>query len=269
MHKKITEKQWEEFETRGYLNLGKMEEDLLRKLQARIDDIMMGRAAVDYDRMMMQLDSSTGAYEDAGKQSKGFKGATLDYRKIEQLEFDPSFLEFLQDPIFKAICERIHGAETPIAVFRAMFMNKPANKGTFLPWHQDRWTFLDRDPQVTIWTAMDPATIENGCVQVIPGSHKHGLINPTHKSGFLTKAQSAAICTEDRIVYLELEPGEVVLLHNYLLHASDVNKSSQSRRAFSVCYMDGGTLRDGAPHPYTTVFGEGALTPASLKAAAA
>ena len=32
---------------------------------------------------------------------------------------------------------------------RAMFMNKPANKGTFLPWHQDRWTALDRDPQIT------------------------------------------------------------------------------------------------------------------------
>ena len=42
----------------------------------RIDDIMLGRAKIDYSRLMMQLDSSTGKYEDAGEQSRGFKGAT-------------------------------------------------------------------------------------------------------------------------------------------------------------------------------------------------
>jgi ectoine hydroxylase-related dioxygenase (phytanoyl-CoA dioxygenase family) len=143
-----------------------------------------------------------------------------------------------------------------------MFMNKPANRGTFLPWHQDRWTALDRDPQITLWTALDPATKENGCVQVVPRSHRHGLINPTHPSGFLSKAQSAAICTEDRIVYLELEPGEVVLLHNYLLHASDTNRSSQSRRAFSVCYMEAATLQNGEPGHFPAVFSEPALASA-------
>ncbi|MEO6847557.1 MAG: phytanoyl-CoA dioxygenase family protein, partial [Chthoniobacterales bacterium] len=226
---------------------------------------MLGKARVNYDRMLMQLDSTTGAYEDAGPQSKGFKGATLDYRKIESLEYDPVFLKYLQDPVFEDICANIYGADANIGIFRGMFMNKPANKGTFLPWHQDRWTFLDRDPKLTVWTAIDPATKENGCVQIIPKSHTHGLINPTHLSGFLSKAQSAAICTEDRIVHLELEAGEVAILHNYLLHASDTNRSSQSRRAFSVCYMDAATVVDeaGVKHGHGNipiVFGDGALS---------
>ncbi len=115
---------------------------------------------------------------------------------------------------------------------------------------------------------MDPATIANGCVQIVPKSHRYGLINPTHPSGFLSQAQSAAICTEDRIVYLELEPGESVLLHNHVLHASDVNRSSQSRRALSVCYMDARTLEKGEPVKNPLAFGPGALTVESVRESA-
>jgi ectoine hydroxylase-related dioxygenase (phytanoyl-CoA dioxygenase family) len=144
---------------------------------------------------------------------------------------------------------------------RAMFMNKPSNRGTFLPWHQDRWADFDRDPLVTIWTALDPATIENGCVRVIPGSH-HALINPDHTAGFLTE-EMAADLSEDQTVYLELEAGEVILLHNWLLHSSDINRSSQSRRAFSCCYMDAATVDEGG-NVYPVIFGEGAMNVASL-----
>jgi phytanoyl-CoA hydroxylase len=261
----ITDEKWAEYNELGYLKLGKIDDTMLRRMQARIDEIMLGKANVAYDNLLMQLDSETGAYEDSGEQTKGFKGATLNYRKIQDLEFDPLFLEYLQGPVFREICSRVHGAGAPIAVNRAMFMNKPANRGTFLPWHQDRWTAYDRDPQITVWTAMDPATRENGCVQVIPKSHAYGLINPTHPAGFLSKAQAAAICTPDRVVHVELEPGEVVLLHNYLLHASDVNRSSQSRRALSVCYMEAATLENGAPCRNPVAFGPGALTVEGLR----
>lgn len=255
----ITDTQWEQYERDGWLRLGKvLGDDDLKALQHRIDDIMMGRAEVDYDRMLMQLDSASGRYEDAGRQSKGFKGATLDYRKIQELEFDPLFLAYMQRPLFQEICCRAYGEETPIAAFRAMFMNKPVGKGTFLPWHQDRWSYLDRDPLITVWTALDPATIANGCVQIIPGSHRQGLINPSHGSGFLTPEQSREWTSREKIVHLELEAGEAALLHNYTLHASDVNRSDIPRRAFSVCYMDAGTVSSNGER-FTTIFGEGAL----------
>lgn len=253
MNTTLSTEQWNEFEELGYTKLGRIDDIMLRQLQQRIDAIMLGKADVDYDALLMQLDSASGEYGDAGKQSTGFKGDTLNYRKIQNLEIDQLFLEYLSLPLFKDICDRVYGSNTAIAIFRAMFMNKPANRGTFLPWHQDRWTMLDRDPKVTVWTAMDPATKENGCVQVVPGSHRHGLINPTHGSGFLNEAQAKAICTPERIVYLELEAGEVALLHNYLLHASDTNRSAQSRRAFSVCYMEADTLKRGEADQYPRV----------------
>jgi len=261
----LTDDQWTTYVRQGYLKLGKLlEQAPLRTLQDRINDIMMGVADVDYSRMLMQLDSDTGEYDDAGEMTSGHKAATLNYRKIEQLESDPLFLEYIQHPLFHEICARTYGSHIPNAVFRSMFMNKPAGKGTKLPWHQDRWVALDRDPLITVWTALDPATVENGCVRVIPGSHAMGVLNPSHESGFLDDTLAHEHCREEDAIDLVLEPGEAVLLHNWLLHGSDKNHSSQSRRALSVCYMDARTVdRNGTTYP--VVFGENALTPDGVR----
>jgi phytanoyl-CoA hydroxylase len=250
----ITPEQWARYDDEGYLILGKVvSDDELANLQQRIDAIMLGQADLDYSGLLMQLDSATGKYEDAPEQSMGWKGASLAYRKIQNLEKDPVFLSFIERPIFRELCERVYGAETPIACFRAMFMNKPANQGTLLPWHQDAWTHLDRQPEITVWTALDAATKENGCVQVMPGSHKLGRINPEHGSGFLNEDQVQKHCREEDSIYVELEAGEVVVFHNWLLHRSDVNRTSSSRRGFSVCYMDGRTVASNGER-YTPLF---------------
>jgi hypothetical protein len=61
-----------------------------------------------------------------------------------------------------------------------------------LPWHQDRWAHLDRDPLLTVYTALDPATAATGCIHLIPKSHELGCLNPSHHSGFLTEAMAEA-----------------------------------------------------------------------------
>jgi len=258
MRDQISREEWEAFGRDGFLRLGQVvSNEEVAALQVRMDDIMLGRADVDYERMMMQLDRVDGADSAPGPQSYGFKGATLAYRKIQDLEYDELFLAYLQNPLFAAICSQVYGRGRSIACFRAMFMNKPAGFGTHLVWHQDRWTNLDRDPQITLWTALDPATIENGCVFIIPGSHG-ALVNPEHGSGFLTAEQTEKILGENEPVPLELAAGEVVLLHNWLLHSSDINRSGTPRRAFSVCYMDAETVVENGRN-YPVVFGEGAL----------
>lgn len=257
LKEQITDEQWQHFHTHGYVKLGRADLGEISALQQRIDDIMMGTADIDLDKVMMQLDRSDGPDSKPGPQSRGHKGATLDYRKIQDLELDPLFLSYLQKPLYQDICARMYGAGRDIASFRAMFMNKPSGLGSYLIWHQDRWTDLDQDPLITIWTALDPATKDNGCVQIVPGSHSQ-LLNPEHGSGFLSDEMAAEIADRSDTVFLELEAGEVVLLHNWMLHTSDVNHTQQSRRAFSVCYMDAATVSSrGTSFP--VVFGEGAL----------
>ena len=264
----ISDEQWWQYYQDGYLKLGKMlTDEELSGLQQRIDEIMLGQASIDYDRLLMQLDSDSGAYGDMPAMTKGFKGPTLNYRKIQDLEHDPLFLAYMQHPLFKDICARAYGSHASIACFRAMFMNKPAGKGTVLPWHQDAGDSfgLDRDPLVTVWTALDPATIANGCVKVIPGSHRPGLLTDV---GFIVPPeQEAEICNPEKIVHLELEPGEAVLLHNWLLHSSDVNKTDMPRRAFSVCYIDARSRpKANDSCPWSVVFGSGAMQPEATEA---
>lgn len=237
---------WRRFEAEGLVRIGRLEAPTLARLRTGLDDIMLGLADAPYDRLLMQLDSSSGNYDDLGRQTKGFKGATLHYRKIQDLELVDTFRTYLEDSPFRTICRHAYG-DIPIACFRAMAMIKPAGAGTKLPWHQDRWRALDRDPLVTIWTALDDATTKSGGLEVIPGSHRAGVVNPTHPSAFLDDQQQAQCDRDVGRTTLDIPAGEVWLLHNWLLHRSAVNETDKPRRAFSVCYMDARTVdRSGA-----------------------
>jgi len=230
----FTDRQLADFHATGVVRLGRVIDDgEVAGLRQRIDDIMLGKQAF---AGMMQLDSDSGHYGDMPAQTAGHKGATLNYRKIEGLEADPLFLAYLRKPLIRSLATRILGPE--VSIFRSMFMNKPAGKGTILPWHQDGGTGwnLTGDPLVTIWLALDPATRDNGCVQVIPGSHRLGLLS--ERGHTITAEQEAEHCRPERHELLELQAGEAVLVHNWVLHASGTNPSGMSRRAFSVCLMD-------------------------------
>ena len=231
MEQVFTDAQRTEFEERGYVHLGRvLREDSLRALQERIDAIMLGE--VPYEHMRFQLDSEDGVYGNAPPETVGHKGPTLAYRKIMDLEQDPLFLRYMQHPLFRQITRHYMGES--VSIFRAMFMNKPADRGTELPWHQDvGWGWgVDTTPTITVWTALDPSTRDNGCMQVIPGSHRHGVIAERH---FPSVEELARYAPEDAVVDLEAEPGEVILLHNLLLHRSGTNPSGQSRRAWKSC----------------------------------
>lgn len=242
----VTDAQWKFFDEEGYVVLEPSQvlqdggKDL-GQLRERIDEIMLGDAKLDYSKLMMQLDSDTGKYEDIGEQTLGHKGRSLNYRKIQNLEHDDRFKAYIAHPLFEQACRRSYG-DGVISAFRIMFFNKPAGKGTHLPYHQDRWQHLDKDPLLTVWTALDDSSTLNGCVQVIPRSHKNGVLNRAHHSSFLTDMMVAEHCPDDKVVNLELKAGQVALLHNWTIHRSGVNNSKDmARRAFSVNYMDGRT----------------------------
>ena len=250
----ITEDQWQQYQKVGYLRLGKLLSDAeLSLLQRRLDDIMLG--AVVYPTVQMQLDTG-GKYEELPDPVAQHLGRTLRYRKLQGLEADPDILAFIRRDLFREICAWHYGRHASVSIFRVMMMNKPAEQGTYLPWHQDAgdvWK-LDRDPMVTTWIALDPATKANGCVQIIPGTHRLGLLSKNGSN--ISPEHEAMYCPPEQIEYLELEPGEGLLLHNWLLHRSETNKTAIPRRALSVCYMDGRTMSVLTGSRFPVVFGE-------------
>eukprot|EP00927_Polykrikos_kofoidii_P073833 TRINITY_DN69853_c0_g1_i1.p1 TRINITY_DN69853_c0_g1~~TRINITY_DN69853_c0_g1_i1.p1 ORF type:complete len:324 (+),score=38.61 TRINITY_DN69853_c0_g1_i1:114-1085(+) len=250
MPETITDEQWATFRRDGYVNLGKViPARLFARMITRLDEIMMGDR--QYPELIMQLDPG-GTYGTAGvSQTPGFKGATKNYRKIGEagagLELDDVFSEAMALPIFRAACAEVHGAHCDIAVYRAMVFNKPGGKGTVLPWHQDGgdWWGLDRDPLIFTWTAIDDSTQNNGCVKVVPGSHRLGLLS--RRGHTLSPARLLDLDVENRAVNVEVQAGETVLMHNFLIHSSGVNPTGTSRRALSVNYADGRTRLQDPP----------------------
>jgi len=93
------------------------------------------------------------------------------------------------------------------------------------------------------------------------------LINPSNGSGFLTQEQIDDLLVEYEPMPVELEAGEVVLLHNWTLHSSSTNHTDIPRRAFSICYMDAATKSSGGSM-FSLIFGENSLSVEQLEAQA-
>ena len=113
--------------------------------------------------------------------------------------------------------------------------------GLALPWHQDGEYWPMRPlATVTIWVAIDPATRENGCLRVIPGSHRHGLLG--HETNddqalVVNRAIRSGQIDEGRAYDVELERGQVSLHDALVVHASNANPSGRRRCGYAIRYM--------------------------------
>src|SRR5687767_4486218 len=89
------------FDTYGYARLGRvLSAEGAKALGDRADEIMLGR--ITYPGMFFQMDSESGRYEDAPI-GQGWQGPSRAYRKLEKLEMDPLFLEWISNPLFERI----------------------------------------------------------------------------------------------------------------------------------------------------------------------
>ena len=244
----------EHYREHGWARLGVVaDEPTLVALRARAEDIVSGR--VPHEPFFFQHDTDTGRYEDLSY-GRGWIGPSDNYRKVEKLERDDVFRAFLERAELEAVVRAVLG-EGDVAIYRALLMCKRARGGTVLPWHQDGGSFwgLDRDPEVQIWTALDDAPADAGCVEVLSGSHTGGLASPL--GGVVPEAAVRARGADERALPLPARAGEALLLHNYVWHRSSVNTTDHPRRALSVCYMSAATrcMRTRrAPRSFPRVF---------------
>jgi len=240
----------EHYARHGWARLGRLgDAGTMDALRARADAIMLGE--VTYPGLFFQHDAASGRYEDL-EYGKGWRGPSLEYRKVEKLELDPLYWAWIRHDAFRRVAAGIY-PDADVTLYRAFLMNKHAGGGSDLPWHQDGGNFwgLDREPVLQIWTAIDDAPLDGGCVEVVSGSHRGGLVTPL-----------GGVIPKDRVVDVEVTPlpavaGEVLLLHNHLWHRSRRTTTGRARRALSVCYMHGATRcrrRKREPRTFVRVF---------------
>jgi hypothetical protein len=241
------------YAARGYARLGRvLSDEALVALSARVDDIMAARTP--REGLFFQRDAPSGRYEDLTF-GAGWQGPSAEYRKIEKLERDPLFWEWMRNPLFERIARaRIAGS---VALYRAVLFTKSARGGTALPWHQDGGAFwgIDRPAELQIWTALDDCPVEAGSVEVLPGSHCRGL--STREGGVIPAPLLAAADAESRALALPTRAGEALLIHNHLWHRSGTNTTGRRRSALSICLMSAETRclrRKRAPRQFARLF---------------
>jgi ectoine hydroxylase-related dioxygenase (phytanoyl-CoA dioxygenase family) len=145
-----------------------------------------------------------------------------------------------------------------------MMLKEPRTGGAWA-WHQDygywyHYGYLYPD-LISCLIAVDKASQENGCLQVLKGSHKMGRIE--HKlAGEQAGADMARVEQAFKIfplVYCEMEPGTALFFHSNLLHASAQNKSPNSRWSLICCYTaqynipEHDPIHPGYDHPFEKV----------------
>ena len=163
------------------------------------------------------------------------------------LRYDLSFLNYARDPNILDMVAQVIGPD--IILWNSSFFAKPAVNGKKTPWHQDgEYWPLRPLATCTVWLAIDEATVENGCLKFMPGSHKRKELRPhrTNKDPNFTLHQELleSEYDDDKAVPLELEAGQMSLHDVYLLHGSEANDSGKPRRGMTMRFMPGTSVFD-------------------------
>ena len=151
--------------------------------------------------------------------------------KIFRLHRDGHFRKFIESPQILRIGRSLLGPRIDCFLSQFIFKN-PAAWGQ--PWHQDSFYFpFDRAPQVGFWLAITEATLENGCLWVLPGSHREPIHE--HVPDSRPNANVGYVEIVDCDFSLErpvtMAPGDLLVFHSHLMHRSKDNMSDGLRAA--------------------------------------
>lgn len=165
-------------------------------------------------------------------------------------DWDPGLRHLRDHPALNTVIRRLMGGKRPV-IAQEMALLKPPHGGREKPWHQDHAYFnLSLDTKVVgVWIALDEATVENGCLFVLPGGHQSGprihfqrrdwqlcdreLIDATHLHG-------------PDCMAVPLKPGGLLLFDGLLPHGTPANHTPKRRRAIQYHYKsdDARTIPD-------------------------
>lgn len=128
------------------------------------------------------------------------------------------------------------------------FFKFPRDKA-YVSWHQDGTYWALRPPNiVTAWVALSESTPENGCMRVIPGTHRSSFLSQREtyaRDNMLSRGQEIAVeVNESEAVDLVLQPGEMSLHHGAIVHGSKANTSDRPRIGLAIRYITPDVVQD-------------------------
>jgi phytanoyl-CoA hydroxylase len=172
--------------------------------------------------------------------------------KLQDWTDDDVLFGYCQLPQIVTVVKDLIG-DGNIMAMHTMLINKPPDAGTRSsrhPMHQDLHYFPFRPANriVCSWTAMEPVNRQNGCLVVIPGSHK----GPLHEHGYpqweggVNKMYHGIVGYDpsaDNRVHVQMQAGDTLFFHPLLVHGSGTNMTKGFRKAISCHYANGSACK--------------------------
>jgi phytanoyl-CoA hydroxylase len=218
------------FEANGYLAAnGLLTPDEVEQCKAGLSDLVRRKSTWD-KRVWSQEEPyfATGGEDDRADDPE------LRLRKLAFfVQIEPRLDAAARNPRLMAAVEQIIGDGARL--IQDMALLKPPFRGSEKPWHQDT-AYFDWTPLGGIlgtWIALDAATVDNGCMQVIPGSHCEGPVAHFHVRDCQINDTNVQVA---RAVTIPLEPGGVLFFSGLIHHGTPANHTGQRRRALQFHY---------------------------------
>lgn len=150
----------------------------------------------------------------------------------------PTLRAAMKDHHVTPILQQIIGPNVEFLSAKVVFKNQETSFAS--PWHQD-WFYWEGATKTSIWIAMDDATVANGCLKVIPGSHKKLFPKKVVRENAFVNQIDAGDLADLRETTLQAKRGDAIFFHDHLVHASHPNTAKTDRWSLISTYRDGST----------------------------
>jgi phytanoyl-CoA hydroxylase len=160
--------------------------------------------------------------------------------------YHPEWQGNLYEQRAASIAEQLVGEGMQID-FDQFLAKQPFKEDAIFGWHQDQAYWIDTDDRrtATCWLAVDPSTVDNGCMQFLPGSHKEPVRphRPLHGDREKSHTLITDLRDEDVMRSVEIARGDITVHNEGVLHGSGGNTSSNFRRAYIIAFRSESTVR--------------------------
>lgn len=221
-----------EFRERGFLKYGKvLSNERVKVLRHHLDEVIAGKSKAEPETKRNLLGDSE----------------LMVIQVVNIWEADQEFHRHIYEPEICEVVAQLMGADM-VRVWHDQIQYKPPKIGGPTNWHQDHpyWPIIQPADLVSAWLALEGADVENGCMWMVPHSHKWG----PHKGGTIgtnedfTPGYDPSLVPPGENIELvpcEVKAGEVMFHHCLTWHGSPPNRSERGRPAIAVHYMPGYT----------------------------
>jgi phytanoyl-CoA hydroxylase len=253
---RLSEAQVRHFREQGWLAIaGVFSGEEVETAAVALSDFIQGRIVPRDGRTHVQEEPAL-RLADGTPAPETPEARELRVRKVfDFTHHDERLQQLTMQPRLRAMLEPLIGPDSRL--IQDMALLKPPRTGSEKPWHQDTAYFdwLPLGGIVGCWIALDPATVENGCMQVIPGTHTEGPVAHFHHRDCQIADERVQVA---RAIAIPLGPGGVLFFSGLLHHGTPPNYTPERRRALQFHYA-AATCRHMTYEEHAALFNEGGL----------